>query len=917
MMRTTHFRKIFKWFCPFKENDLQSIFKANLAYTVSATQELTIIPQNLRCNGDEAFVNIYSCNSTVTELTMTGDLFTARNVFDKMTQRDTVSWNCMMSGYSRNGHYEEALRLLSRFLSENLRPNERTFSIALSSCAETRALIQGKQIHGLLIKTGFCGYVYVGTSLITFYSKCRDPGSLMEIFNGITQCNLASWNALLSGFASNFWISEARWVFDHMPLKNVVSWTSMINGYVEMKKINEAYRLFRSMAERNSVTWAVMISGFVNDGQYERGLTLFVDMMACIKDFRAIKRMVISAFNACAGIKFVNLGMAIHGFILKIGLDFDEILQSSIITFYAKCMPIEEARVEFEKMQVQSIGSWNAIISGYVNNNRIEEAWELFNDMPEPDSISWDILINGYAKKGLMEKAIFLFERMPEPTVITWTSLISGMIENKCIDDAKRFFERMPERDTVSFTVMINGLVREGKIEEAEDFFKRMPEKNAIAYNVMIDGFARHGRLVEARKLFEEVKEPDILSWASMIGGYMNLGHYECALELYNRMIFTGLCPNESILTSILTACASLALLKFGHEVHVLSIKIGLQSYSIVANSLINMYSKCGDIVTAESIFNKMENRDLVTWNALISGYSVNGNAPKAIVAFEKLVSMEIKPDSVTFLSLLLACSHAGLAKQSWNYFSIMSSIYGIKPEKSHYGCMVDLLSRLGLVVEAEKLVSSMPFEPDSVIWTSLLNGCKAKPNFDIAQRAANKLIKANSRDPSPYLQLISIHGSERRWVHAENVSDNMEKKKVRKRPGCSWIEINGEMHHFYASDQSHPLNQELQTHLRTLISDIKKLGYVPNCSLVMQDLEDQEKEEVLIQHSEKLAIALGLLKQANSKPIRVIKNLRVCVDCHTAIKLISLSSGREIIMRDGLRFHHFKDGSCSCSDYW
>ncbi|ERM98180.1 pentatricopeptide repeat-containing protein At1g09410 [Amborella trichopoda] len=272
--------------------------------------------------------------------------------------------------------------------------------------------------------------------------------------------------------------------------------------------------------------------------------------------------------------------MAIHGFILKIGLNFDGILQSSIITFYVKCVPIEEARVEFEKMQVQSIGSWNAIISGYINNDKIEEAWELFNDMPEPDSLSWDMLINGY-----------------------------GMIENKCIDDAKRFFETLPERDTVSFTVMINGLVQEGNIEEAEDFFKSMPEKNAVAYNVMIDGFTRHGRSVEAQMLFEDVKEPDILSWPSMIGGYMNLGHYECALELYNRMILTGLYPTESILTSILTACASLSQLKFGHEIHVLSIKIGLQSYSIVANLLINMYSKCGDIVIAASIFNRMENR--------------------------------------------------------------------------------------------------------------------------------------------------------------------------------------------------------------------------------------------------------------------------------------------------------------------
>ena len=329
------------------------------------------------------------------------------------------------------------------------------------------------------------------------------------------------------------------------------------------------------------------------------------------------------------------------------------------------------------------------------------------------------------------------------------------------------------------------------------------------------------------------------------------------------------------------------------------------------------MYSRCGCLQDSIKAFSEGKERDIVLWSSMIAAYGFHGQGEEAIKLFNEMQQENLPGNEVTFLSLLYACSHCGLKDKGLDFFDLMVQKYGLKARLEHYTCVVDLLGRCGCLEEAEAMIRSMPVRPDAIIWKTLLSACKIHKNAEMARRVAKEVLRIDPQDSASYVLLANIHASANRWQDVSEVRKAMRDKMVKKEPGISWVEVKNQVHQFRMGDESHPKFMEINRYLGELTSEMKMRGYVPDTSSVVHDMDNEEKEYNLAHHSEKLAIAFALMNSPKGVPIRVIKNLRVCSDCHVAIKYISQMKNLEIIVRDASRFHHFKDGTCSCGDYW
>lgn len=300
-----------------------------------------------------------------------------------------------------------------------------------------------------------------------------------------------------------------------------------------------------------------------------------------------------------------------------------------------------------------------------------------------------------------------------------------------------------------------------------------------------------------------------------------------------------------------------------------------------------------------------------------MKGYAMHGKAKDTIEMFHMMLQRGQKPDPVTFTCLLSACTQNGLTEEGWHYFNSISKEHGVEAKMEHYACMVTLLSRVGKLEEAYSIIKEMPFEPDACIWGALLSSCRVHHNLNLGKIAADKLFLLEPDNPGNYILMSNIYASKGMWDEVNRIRDVMKSKGLKKNPGCSWIEIGHRVHMLLAGDKSHPQMEEIMQKLDKLGIEMKKSGYFPKTDFALQDVEEQDKEQILCGHSEKLAVVLGLLNTSPGQPLQVIKNLRICDDCHEVIKVISRLEGREIFVRDTNRFHHFKDGVCSCGNFW
>ncbi|KAK6127735.1 hypothetical protein DH2020_038511 [Rehmannia glutinosa] len=711
---------------------------------------------------------------------------------------------------------------------------------------------------------------------ITTHMRNGQCDLALRLFNSMPRKTTVSYNTMISGYLSNGSFKLAHQLFDEMPLKDLVTCNIMISGYIKNKNLLAARQLFDEMPVKDVVSWNAILSGYAQNGLVDEARRVFHLMP-----------------------------------------EKNEISWNGILAAYVQNGRIEEARRLFESKGRWPVVSWNCLMSGYLKKKRLEEARQIFDRMPVRDAVSWNTMITCYAQIGRMEEARKLFEKSPIRDVFTWTAMVSGYIQNGQLHDARRIFDEMPEKNVISWNAMIAGYVQSKNMNLAGELFEAMPCRNVSSWNTMITGYAQSGDIARARNLFDRMPHRDCISWAAIIAGYAQNGDSEEALRMFIEMKRDGERLNRSAFTCVLSICADIAAFELGKQIHGRVVKAGYEFGCYVGNALLAMYCRCGSIDEAYNVFKRIEDKDVVSWNTIIIGYARHGFGEEALKHFESMKRACIQPDEVTMVGVLSACSHTGLVERGRYYFNSMSQDYGIVANSKHYTCMIDLLGRAGRLDDAQNLMRSMPFEPDAATWGALLGASRIHGNTLLGEKAAEMIFALEPWNSGMYVLLSNLYASSGRWVDVRKMRSKMRDTGVNKVPGYSWVEVQNNIHTFSVGDSNHAESDGIYAFLEELDLRMKRDGYVSATKLVLHDVEEEEKQHMLKCHSEKLAVAYGIMKIPSGRPVRVFKNLRVCEDCHTAIKHIAKIVGRLIILRDPNRFHHFKDGVCNCGDYW
>ncbi|SPT16782.1 unnamed protein product [Triticum aestivum] len=497
------------------------------------------------------------------------------------------------------------------------------------------------------------------------------------------------------------------------------------------------------------------------------------------------------------------------------------------------------------------------------------------------------------------------------------TALVEMYAKSGRAELARAAFDEAPRRDVFLCNVMLAAYVARGEVAEARQVFDGMRDRDLVSWNTMIHGYAVRGDVGMAREIFDATSDRDAFSWSSMISAYAKGRRSKEALELWKVMRAARIAPDCITMVSVLSACSDMGALTIGAEVHRFVESHRVEVDMKLGTALVDMYAKCGDIENSLKVFHAMPVMDVLTWSSMIIGLANHGLGHDALSLFSEMISQGLQPNEITFVGVLMACTHVGLVSDGKKYFSSMTDVHGVVPRVEHYGCMVDLLGRAGHVEEAMQLIRSMPFEPDAIIWRTLLGACRIHKNVEIAEEAMAKLRVLDPLADGHYVLLSNIYAQANSWEGVAEMRKTIKRENIQRVPGRSSIEWENTVHEFVSGDRSHPRIEEIYKMLEEMIGRLIQAGYRPMTSLVLQDIDEQSKKRALAEHSEKLAIAFGLLTTPPGSTLRITKNLRACEDCHSAIKLISLVYGRKLIVRDRNRFHHFNEGQCSCKDYW
>ncbi|KAB2626631.1 pentatricopeptide repeat-containing protein [Pyrus ussuriensis x Pyrus communis] len=661
-------------------------------------------------------------------------------------------------------------------------------------------------------------------------------------------------------------LSAARSAFDHTQDPNVFSFNAIINAYAKESHTHIAHHLFDKIPLPDLVSYNTLISAYADRGETEPALSLFAGMRRMGLDMDGF---TISAVITSCG-DDVGLLRQLHCVVVSGGFDSYVSVNNSLVTYYSKNGFLEEAKQVFLVMgEVRDEVSWNSMIVAY-----------------------------GQHRQGL--KALGLFQEMVRRGFnVDMFTLASVLTAFTCVED------------------LLGGLQFHAKL------IKTGFHQNSHVGSGLIDLYSKcAGGMAECGKVFQEIPFPDLVLWNTIISGYSQNDEFsEDALHCFRKMQRVGYSPDDCSFVCVISACSNLSSPSQGKQIHALEIKSDIPSNKIsVNNALVAMYSKCGNLHDARRLFDRMPEHNTVSLNSMIAGYAQHGIGIESLRLFEHMLQMDIVPTRVTFISVLSACAHTGKVEEGQKYFYMMKEKFGIEPEAEHYSCMIDLLGRAGKLGEAERFIETMPFCPGSIGWATLLGACRTHGNIELAVKASSQLLQLEPLNAAPYVVLSNMFARAGKWEEVSTIRKHMRDRGVKKKPGCSWIEVNKRVHVFVAEEISHPMIKEIHEYLGEMSRKMKQAGYVPDLrwTLVKDDESVQGEREIRLgHHSEKLAVAFGLLSTREGEPLLVVKNLRICGDCHNAIKFISAIAGREITVRDAHRFHCFKDGHCSCGDYW
>ncbi|XP_043709986.1 pentatricopeptide repeat-containing protein At5g66520 [Telopea speciosissima] len=605
------------------------------------------------------------------------------------------------------------------------------------------------------------------------------------------------------------------------------------------------------------------------------------------------KSQTLSLLETCSGMEELK---QIHAQMFKTGLVLDAIPISRLLSFCATSASgdLSYAHLVFQGIQRPNTFMWNAMVRGYSNSNNPEEALLLYHHM-----LHFSVPPNDYTFPFLLKSCAAL-SALEETQQIHAQILKTGFGFQAHATNA-----------------LLHVYAKSGSLESAHRLFDRVNQRDTVSWNSMVDGYAKSGDMERARELFNQMPAKNVISWTSIISACVGAGLSKEALHLFHQMQNAGVEPDNVVLARILSACAHLGALDQGRWIHAYIDKREMQIDPVLGCTLVDMYAKCGDVEEALSVFRNIKKRGVPAWTAIITGLAIHGRGREAIDLFEEMKRTGIKPNVITFTGALTACSYAGLVDEGILIFNSMKRVYNVSPSIEHYGCVVDLLGRAGMLKEAEELVMTMPMKPNAAIWGALLKACHIHRNFELGKQIGKILLEVDPGHSGRYIHLANIFATTGEWDQAVKVRRLMKDRGVMKLPGCSSVSLNGVVHEFLAGDRSHSQAKEIYLMWSRIAERLRQEGYVTATRDSLLDLEEEEKETAIHQHSEKLAIAFGFISTEPGTVIRVTKNLRVCEDCHTAAKLISKIYSREIVMRDRTRFHLFRDGNCSCKDYW
>ncbi|CAO2826893.1 unnamed protein product [Amaranthus hypochondriacus] len=833
-----------------------------------------------------------------------GSPMDSRLVFDQLKDKNLFLWNAVISSYTKNELYDDSILMFCELISgSGLKPDNFTFPCVIKSCALGSMFDVGVTIHGLVVKLGLVMDVFVGNALIMMYGKYE----LVE---------------------------DAVKVFDIMPERNLVSWNSLIRVHSE-------------------------------NGFYRESISVFVRMLGqeccSVPDVATI----VTILPCCAEENNVAMGMIVHGIAVKTGLTREVTVNNALIDMYAKCELSFVAEILFEKIEKKNTVSWNSILWSFSKKGDVLKTYDLLrkihlqedeskinevtilNVLPAFShssqlmslkelhgySLTHGFLLNelvanafivAYGKCESLSIAECVFRDMKTRTRNSWNAIIDVYVQHDPRRALNLYLEMRssglhPDRFTLSSLLLAcseNGFLPSGR--EIHCFVLRNGiETDPFISVSLLSFYFRCHKPHLARVLFDRIANKNRVSWNAMISGYAQIGCPEQALNIFHRMLEQGTQPDEIAITSLIGACSQLSCLRPAKEIHCFALKANLREDLYINSSILDMYAKCGCIELSRRFFDSLNTKNATSWTAMISGYAVHGRIDEALLLFEQMRTQGLEPDHFTFVSILMACSHAGLVEEGLKYFYHMPILYGINPRLEHYTCVVDMLARAGRLDDALALVEDMPMEADAKIWSSLVSSCRTHNDLVLGRIAAEELLRLEPNRAENYVLVSNLLAQSGKWDDVRNLRKKVKEKGLKKNAGCSWLEIEGKIYNFVAGDQMLSRSDETREMWIGLEKKIRKYGYIPDTSSVLHDIGEEEKLYVLRGHSEKLAVCFGLLKTGEGMTVRVFKNLRICNDCHNALKLVSKVVKREIIVRDNKRFHHFKNGFCSCGDYW
>ncbi|KAI5062729.1 hypothetical protein GOP47_0023268 [Adiantum capillus-veneris] len=692
-----------------------------------------------------------------------GALAETCTLFAKMHTHVVFSWNLLIHVYARGRNVDMAFQVFQQMWQHELEPNKFTLVSILSVCTNASVLVVGKLLHSCIIMNGCEGDLVVDTAIVNMYSKCGDLKSAIVMFEKMHTHNVYSWSAMLAAYAQHGKGEDAVWLFYVMQhqgeLPNSVTFislldacaclraldigqrvrarilgtdveqdvvvaTAVVNMYAKCNLLKEAHQVFDNIRDPNVTSWNTLIAAYAQHGKGLEALQSFFQMQE--KGIDADQGTFVSVIDACTGILALEEGEYIHGQLLARGFLPHVIISTALVNMYGKCNSLAKAREVFEGMPYKNIVTWNTVIAVHAQQSHFTRAFEYLNQM------QWEGLI---------------------PDKVTFVSTFDVCAKVLSLADGKRLHTQIivkeAELDVAVGTAIINMYGKCGATEEARSLFDRLPEKNSITFS-------------------------------SMIATYAHLEQWDAAFQMYGRLHEECIIPDMVSCICVLDMCADMAALKEGEQVHA---EIVMEAYELdeaVGTALISLYGRCGSLEAAEAVFARTPSQSAVTWNALIAGFAQHGKGRSTLQLFYQMQETTIRPTDATFISVLNACSHTGLVSEGHHFFNLMSQKYGIKPSADHYGCMVDLFGRAGMLDEAESLIYDMPDQPTIVTWMSLLGACRHQADLERGERAAEILFRLDPENVAWRVilsNMYAVNGMEEGTIMIANNDEDLQEK--------------------------------------------------------------------------------------------------------------------------------------------